>query len=167
MRKGILFALIIAPLLAFSVANFTKETTHHLAEFSVMSSAHAQETQVEVGEVVVAPKASELPVPAEGDPTLTLVKLITDWKAMSPIATGAMVILLLVQLLKTSLLGQFFPSIEWKRFFITFLGIAYGVVYLVSTGTPWVTAAVVGLLSSGGAVAIYEALKPLLGKKKA
>lgn len=169
MRKFLL-ALVLMPLLSVTAIASEKSQTFHFSEFTLMSSAHAQEPQVEVGEVTEAPKPAqsvELPAPAEGDPTLTLIKLVTEWKAMSPVAIGAMVILLLIQLLKSSFFGGFFKSLEWKRFFITFLGIAYGVVYLISSGTPWLHALVVGLLSSGGAVAIYQALKPILDKKKA
>lgn len=129
-------------------------------EYQIQESLPSQE-------VVLDSVKVEAPAPAEGDPIVTISELIKNWKSMSPVAIGAAIILILVQLLKSSFFGQFFNNLVVKRAFITVLGVAYGVVYLISAGTDVVTALVVGLLASGGAVAIYEAIKPLISKKTA
>ena len=82
---------------------------------------------------------------AEENPINSIAELIKNWKTMSPVAIGAAIILILIQLLKSNFFGQFFKHIELKRSLITILGVIYGVVYLVSAGSDWVTALVEGL----------------------
>lgn len=99
----------------------------------------------------------ETPVP-EGDPLQSLIGLISQWSTLSPIALGISVIVVLVQAAK-AFLGE---SFKFKRIIITGLGVAYGVGVSLQNGMPIFDALILGLLTSGGAVAIYEALKPLL-----
>lgn len=101
----------------------------------------------------------------EGDPLKSIADLILNWGTMKPLALGSSIIVVLVQLMKSELLGKFFDRFEYKRVLITILGQAYGVVLLVLNGSTWINAVVVGLITSGGAVAIWEALSPLLKKK--
>lgn len=108
----------------------------------------------------------------EGDPIASLVKLITDWKSMSPIALGIALVILLVQISKAGWIESLFKLfgwshvLEWKRAIVTISGVVYGVLYLINTGSHWLSALAVAVLSSGGAVAIYEAIKPLFPNKK-
>ena len=96
-----------------------------------------------------------------------LIALVSNYKAMSPIALSISIVLLLVSVLKTDLVGGFFKnqSSLVKRLIITVLGQVAGVLTMVSTGIVWHQAVIVGLISSGGAVAIYEAYKVAFPKK--
>lgn len=162
------FAILIlgAFLGIFSGIVIPQSSVSFAQEEVAIEYVHEAESHVELDAVHVE-ASLEAPTPADGDPIATISDLIKNWKKMSPVAIGAAIILILVQLLKHNIFGQFFHNIEFKRSLITVLGVLYGVVYLVSVGTDWITALVVGLLSSGGAVAIYEAIKPFLKKKTA
>lgn len=96
-----------------------------------------------------------------------LIKLVMNYKAMSPIALSIAIVMLLTTLLKTDLVGGFFKnqSSLVKRLIITVLGQVAGVLTMISTGIPFAQAIIVGLISSGGAVAIYEAYKVAFPKK--
>jgi len=97
----------------------------------------------------------------------SLVDLVTNYKAMSPIALSIAVVLVLTSFLKTDLVGGFFKnqSALVKRLIITVLGQVSGVLTMISTGLVWHQAIIVGMISSGGAVAIYEAYKAAFPKK--
>ena len=99
---------------------------------------------------------AEASVP-EGDPLASLIALISNFKAMSPIAIGIGVVTIAVQALK-AFVGE---SFKYKRLSVTVLGVVYGVLVSVSNGMGILEALVLGLLTSGGAVAIYEAIKGL------
>jgi len=163
MKQFLLMSLLVVAM-SFGFTTSAQEPAQEPAlievvqEHGLVGIEHSQVlTQSEVLTTIEVPSV---------DPAQAIVDLVTNWKEMSPLAIGASIILLLIQLLKSSLFGGFFKHLEWKRFFITFLGVLYGVVYMVSTGSPWINAIVVGVISTGGAVAIYEALKPILEKKK-
>lgn len=96
-----------------------------------------------------------------------LISLVSNYKAMSPIALSVSIVLLLTTLLKTDLVGGFFKnqSAMIKRLIITVLGQVAGVLTMISTGIAWHQAVIVGLISSGGAVAVYEAYKAAFPKK--
>ena len=98
----------------------------------------------------------------------SLVDLVTNYKAMSPIALSIAIVLALTSFLKTDLVGGFFKnqSALIKRLIVTVLGQVAGVLTMISTGLVWHQAIIVGLISSGGAVAIYEAYKAAFPKKK-
>lgn len=101
--------------------------------------------------------AAEVP---EVNALQALVDLITNWKALTPLGIGSAVIVIVVQLLK-----QFFPSSNVVRLVVVVLGVAYGVLTSLLNGMGIIEALVLGIITSGGAVAIYEAVKPLLPKK--
>lgn len=155
MKQFFVLSLMLVAL-SFGFKSFAQEPA--LEEVSTELVQEQTQPQIIVLDSVEVP---------EVDPAKAIVELVTNWKTMSPVAIGSMIILILVQILKSSLFGQFFKHLEWKRLLITILGVIYGILYLVSTGTSWLSAAVIGLISAGGAVAIYEAVKPLLEKKKA
>lgn len=97
---------------------------------------------------------AETPVP-DGDPFTTLVMLIANLKSMGPIAIAMAVITILVQGGKAFLGDDF----KYKRVAVTILGVAYGIFVSLNNGLGIVEALVLGLVTSGGAVAIYEAIK--------
>lgn len=99
-------------------------------------------------------------VTPEVEPFSALMSLIMQWKTIGPLAGGAMGIAIAVQLLK-QFVGDAF---QYKRLAVTALGVIYGVVLAMSKGMGAVEAIVTALLVSGGAVAIYEAVKPVLKK---
>lgn len=101
-------------------------------------------------------------VPPEGDPFQMLLALVMSWKTMGPLAGGAAGIAIVVQVLKNSVGDTF----KYKRLAVVALGVVYGVVLAVSKGMGVVEALITALFVSGGAVAIYEALKPALQKLK-
>jgi hypothetical protein len=98
----------------------------------------------------------------------SLVDLISNYKAMSPIALSIAIVLALTSFLKTDLVGGFFKnqSALIKRLIVTVLGQVAGVLTMISRGLVWHQAIIVGMISSGGAVAIYEAYKAAFPKKK-
>ena len=53
-----------------------------------------------------------------------------------------------------------------KRIILTILGQGIGIVTVVYDGGVWYMAIVNGLLIQGGAIALYEQIKPLMGKSK-
>jgi hypothetical protein len=100
-------------------------------------------------------------VTPDGDPLQSLLALFMNWKAMGPLAIGSAFIVAAVQALK-----KLFPEFPYKRGIVTVLGVAYGVLTAVTQGMGLGAALIAALLTSGGAVAIYEALKPLFSKLK-
>ena len=96
---------------------------------------------------------SSIVVP-EGDPLSALLALVTNWSAMSPLAIASGVIVLLVQGFK-----KFFPGFQYLKFVVVFGGVGYGFVQALVSGMTALNAGVFILLTSGGAVAIYELFK--------
>lgn len=96
-----------------------------------------------------------------------ILDLILGYKVLGPIGIGSGVIVLLVNILKSDFFGNLFKNLNplIKRLIITILGVIYGVLFQVQSGIGWGNAIVTGLLASGGAVAIWEAVKPLIEKK--
>lgn len=111
--------------------------------------------------------AQSLPpsVPESGDIAAS-INILLNAKALGAIGLGAAIILIVVQFLKSSLFDQIFKSLDpkYKRLLITLLGVVYGVLYLIVSGKSGAEAIMVGLFSSGGAVAIFEAIAPFLKK---
>lgn len=181
-----LFLAMIVSLTLFAGLNFTtvESQNHDHLEFSLepIQKSYAQDS-IEVDPVAEASQENpsqpvikaSLEIP-EGDPAASLVKLVTDWKKMSPVAIGILLILFVGQASKSgwieSLFGMFGwkNALEWKRTIITVTGVLYGIFYLISTGSQ-TSAAIVAILSAGGAVALFEAGKGIYyllgGKKKA
>ena len=101
----------------------------------------------------------------EGDAAKSLLDLLMNYKTLSPLAIGSAIIVISVQILKSNLFDQFFKGFKYKRALITVLGQIYSVVFMVINGQSLMNAVISGLFISGGAVAIYEAIKPFIEKK--
>jgi hypothetical protein len=105
-------------------------------------------------------------VPPEGDAVQSFLALIANWKVLGPVGIGSGIIVVLLQVLKSPTMGSWFKNVEYKRIVITVFGQIYGVLFLIQSGQSVINSIVVGLFASGGAVAIWEAVKPLVEKKK-
>lgn len=97
----------------------------------------------------------------------SILALIKNWKGLGTLGALSSILVLLVQLLKTELLGGWFegkaPLV--KRALIVIFGVINGVILSVWTGgLSWMEAIMGGLLVSGGAMAIYEVIKPFIKK---
>lgn len=96
-------------------------------------------------------------------------QLIANPKALSAAFIGALLILIVVQTMKSPKLGSIYKFMDPKVQFlvVTVLGQAYGLmVHTLILKDQEISMALVGFFSSGGAVAIFNAIK-LLSEKKA
>lgn len=96
----------------------------------------------------------------DGDPLQLLLNLVMNFKSIGPLAAGSVVVMILAQVFKQFVAEDF----KYKRLVVTALGIIYGVLLAVSKGMGFGPAVVTAIFVSGGAVALYEALKPSLQK---
>jgi hypothetical protein len=82
---------------------------------------------------------------------------------MSPLAIGAAAVVVLTQAIK-----KFWPNWPYNRLTVSVLSVIYGIVYALMNGANFLNASVLVLITGGGAVAVYEALKGLgiLGSKQ-
>lgn len=99
----------------------------------------------------------------EADPVAALFDVIAQWSSLSVLARAISIVVF-----GTYLIQKFVTHGKWKRLSVTLLGVLSGILMSISEGTEWWKAVIVGLISSGGGVAIYEAFKGLrkaLGKK--
>ena len=99
--------------------------------------------------------AQDFPIP-DGDITAFLLKLASDYKTLGLMGSLAIVTLLTVQAIKSWVDETW----KYKRLTVLAVSIAYSVIAgLVVPGSNAVTVIVSVFVSSGGAVALYEALK--------
>ena len=83
-------------------------------------------------------------------------QLALNWGSMTTLAKGTLFVLIATQLVKQA------TDFEYKRVLVALLSIAYGV-FQKLTGDMSLSAAVMSvLISMGGAMMLYEALKPFL-----
>lgn len=97
---------------------------------------------------------ADLPVVPDMDPVASVLALLSNWKSSAPLVLGMGIVSLAVQVLK-----KFAPEFKYKRFLVTALSCAYGVILGVSQGMPPLSVILAVLVTGGGAVAIYEAFK--------
>lgn len=105
--------------------------------------------------VITTPAVADFPIP-EGDIAAILLKLASDWKTLGTMGALVLILLLSVQAVK-----KFLPDThKYKRLITLALSILYSILAgLVIPGSNWATVVVTVFISSGGAVALYEALK--------
>lgn len=114
---------------------------------------------------VILPGTVDTPV----DWSQLITQLIANPKALSAAAIGALVVLVIVQALKSEKLGKIFKFLEPKVQFaiITVLGQAYGIIVSVFVLKDQdISKAIIGVFASGGAAAIWNAIKLLKEKPK-
>ena len=94
------------------------------------------------------------PVP-DSDAVVLVMKLVAEWKVLGPVGIGIVLVMLAVQAIKALVPEDF----KYKRLAVLLLAMIYMGLVSVSAGGS-VGAAVLGvLITSGGAMALYEALK--------
>lgn len=102
--------------------------------------------------------AQEIGTVPEVDIFEKVAELILNWESMGTIAKGSLIVMILTQVVKQ------ISDFEYKNIVVAVLAIAYGVfealVGDVSVGSAIVTV----MFSGGGAVFLYNALKPILKK---
>lgn len=123
---------------------------------SFSGAAFAQEVSSALDQVVSLDQVAEA--------TVVLVK---DGKGMTKLALTVAVLNLLVMLLKTNLAGQWFSKQKpgLKRFVLVVLGQGLGILLAMESGLSPLSAVLAGLITSGGAVSLFEAYKAVFGKK--
>lgn len=106
-------------------------------------------------------------------PTLSAIAdlvmyMIKNWKALGTLGAVSAILSLLIGILRGPWLDGWFAKLGqgWKRAIILILGQVLGIIIMLVEGSVWYVAIIQGLFTSGGAILIYETLKPLLGKKK-
>jgi hypothetical protein len=85
-----------------------------------------------------------------------LGKLVLNWNTLPDLMKGSVIVMILVQVVKQA------KDFKYKRFLVVALSVLYGVGQMVLGGESLSAAIVAVLVSGGGAIALYEALKPLL-----
>jgi len=105
--------------------------------------------------ISIVARAAEFPVP-EGDVAAILLSLATNWKAL-----GVMGIISALTLVSVQVIKKFVPEdFKWKRLIVLGVSIAYSILSgVLVPGSNVVSVIITVFLSSGGAVALYEALK--------
>ena len=101
--------------------------------------------------------------------SVILVKFgVENWKSLGGLGICSLILLFLISLLKSKFGMGLFKKLDplVKRLVVTLLGQGVGIVGAMYGGAEWKIALVAGLLTSGGAVAIYEVTKPVLALKK-
>lgn len=96
----------------------------------------------------------------DGDALQLLLQLLTQWSSLSPLAIGSILIVIAMQVLK-----MFAGDFKFKRLAVVLLGCIYAVIQSRIQGLDIGNAVVLMLISSGGAVALFEAIKPLIEDK--
>lgn len=98
----------------------------------------------------------------------SIAELVKNYKGLKGIGLAAAIISIVFQLLKTALFGGLMDKAGpfLRRAVLTGMGLITAIVMAVAGGMSWIEALIAGLLSSGGAVALYEALKPFFKKKE-
>jgi len=121
---------------------------------------HIIVTLVVFSSVVLIAAGIEAP---EGDPLASLLALITNWKASTPVVLGSAVVAFVVQAAR-----KFLPSGAVRKGLVVVGGVVWAVFQsMINDGMGWLDGAIMVLLTMGGAVAIYEwVIKPLTKKEK-
>lgn len=108
-------------------------------------------------------------IPENPDVAKILVELFTNWSGLGSLGAAMSIIVLVVQVLKWTVLDKWFekthPAVKIiKQAIVYLLGMVYSVLFAVEGGTQALQATI-GLLTGGGAIALYNILKPLWEKK--
>lgn len=160
------FSLSVVNGFYFSSSAYAEEVVLEQVEVtapSVVESA-AIESEVNTSTISIPKDAAE-----KVDYEKLIGELIANPKALNIALIVALLVLLSVQLLKSSIAGKIFKGLSPKvqLGLITLLGQVYAFVVSVFVLKEQTTsAALIGLISSGGAVAIFNAIKLLFEKDK-
>ncbi len=110
------------------------------------------------------------------DPTLpdivkSILDLVKNWKGNTAIAIISAISMVIIQCLKYAIKNFLQdPSKEtlanWSRFFVVLLGVIVMILSSVAGGMSWIDSSIFALITSSGAIAIYQVFKPLMKKKE-
>lgn len=100
------------------------------------------------------------PTVPEINPLTAIGELIMNWGGMSDLAKGVLFVNIMVQVIKQAV------DFQYKRTLVVVFSVIYGIAQMVMGGESAMGATVAVLVSGGGAMALYEVLKPLLKKIK-
>lgn len=106
--------------------------------------------------------ANELPQIPEADLFAKLAELILNWGALSSMMKGSLIVIILTQVVK-----QLSDEFKYKNLLVAIFSVLYGVFQLLAGDVSSTLGAVVSVLfTSGGALLLYNALKPFLKNVK-
>jgi len=169
--KKTMFALILASILVvFATPIYADTKPFQPTAIMLVADASTNAVAPVAPTLTPAQVASVAADPANDDDYAgmftDLVNLIKNGKAMGVLAVMIGGIMLLIRLLKSSIAGGLFAKVNpfIQRAIIVILGVAAGILLQIASGMKWYVALVAGLFTSGGAIAIYEVLKPLWTK---
>lgn len=97
----------------------------------------------------------------------SFIDLFKNGKALGVMGCISLAITIIIKILKLDFIGNLFGKLNpyIQRLLIVILGQASGILVSIISGISWWQAIITGLISSAGAVAIYEAAKPFFKKK--
>ncbi len=127
----------------------------HVSKFMIRAVAVAAFVLVFVLPIVALAADGAFPIP-EGDVAAILLQLATSYKTLGVLGIAAALTLLSVQAIK------YFAPDDWKYKRLTTLGVSIGysiVSGLIIPGSNAASVIVTVFLTSGGAMALFEALK--------
>lgn len=90
------------------------------------------------------------------DPIAALVELVKNFKDLGTLPLAMSVIVIAVQVIK-----KYFINSKYAFLLVTVLSLAYGGAHAMVNGAGLSSALVLVLITQGGAIAIYEAIKAL------
>lgn len=108
-------------------------------------------------------------IPSEPSIGPMLTELFTNWSGLGSVGIAMIIIVIVVQVLKWSVLDRLLDKQSkyvkiGKKILVYVLGMVYSVLFLVKSGTP-AFQAIIGLLTGGGAIVLYNIAKPLWEKE--
>lgn len=87
-----------------------------------------------------------------------IASLVMNWGAMGDLAKGSVIVMVLAQVVKQV------KDFEYKNLVVAVLSVLYASIQVAISGSSISVAVTTALFSMGGAVLIYNALKPILLK---
>ena len=99
---------------------------------------------------------------------VAIVKLVQDWQNLGTMGLLMALLNILIMLLKSRFANEWFKKQKpgLKRVILLALGQIMGILVSLQGGMGILESIISGLIVSGGAMAIFEAAKPLFKKKK-
>ena len=118
--------------------------------------------------VIMLASALAQQIPTDVNAGELLVKLFTSGSELTKLGIGMILIVLFVKLFNWAVVDRFIEkkSAVWKtlkQVLVYFLGVLYAVLFLVEEGEGWLKA-LTGYFVGGGAIQLYNVIKPLLKK---
>jgi len=87
-----------------------------------------------------------------------IARIVMNWGSMSDLAKGSVLVLVLTQAVKQV------KDFQYKNALVAVFSVLYAIIQMMISGSSLMAAATTALFTMGGAVLIYNAIKPLLAK---